>query len=112
MDNEVCPLKKAQIVYLKVNKAPTKVFSKYANFVDVFLPKLVAKLLKYIKIKNHAIKLIDDEQSLYGPIYSLRLGELETLKTYIENNLANGFIRSSKSFVEALIFFDKKQDRN
>ena len=36
--------------------------------------------------------------------------ELETLKTYIEPNLANGFIRSSKSPIGALIFFDWKPD--
>ena len=36
--------------------------------------------------------------------------KLETLKTYIENNLANGFIRPSKSSVGALILFDKKLD--
>ncbi len=36
--------------------------------------------------------------------------ELETLKAYIENNLANGFIRPSQSPAGALIFFDKKPD--
>ncbi len=34
--------------------------------------------------------------------------ELETLKAYIENNLANGFIRPSKSPVGVPILFDKK----
>ena len=36
--------------------------------------------------------------------------ELEILKTYIENNLANGFIRPSKSPAGASILFDKKPD--
>ena len=36
--------------------------------------------------------------------------ELETLKTYIETNLANGFIRFSKSLAGAPILFDKKVD--
>ena len=36
--------------------------------------------------------------------------ELETLKVYIENNLANNFIEPSKSPARALILFDKKQD--
>ncbi len=36
--------------------------------------------------------------------------ELETLKAYIENNLASGFIRPSKSPAGAPIFFDKKPD--
>lgn len=52
--------KKAQIANLKVDKALIKVLSKYANFAYVFLPKLAAKLLKYTKINNHAIKFVDD----------------------------------------------------
>ena len=54
------PSKKAQIAYLKIDKAFTKVFSKYANFVDIFSPKLVVELPKYTRINNHAIKLIND----------------------------------------------------
>ena len=34
--------------------------------------------------------------------------ELEILKVYIENNLANGFIRPSKSPAKTSILFDKK----
>ena len=37
-------LKKAKIAHLKVDKAPTKVFNEYANFVDVFSLKLATKL--------------------------------------------------------------------
>ena len=36
--------------------------------------------------------------------------ELETLKAYIETNLANEFIRSLKSPVEAPILFDQKSN--
>ena len=36
--------------------------------------------------------------------------ELETLKAYIETNLANGFIRPSKSPAGAPILFDRKSD--
>ena len=36
--------------------------------------------------------------------------ELQTLKTYIKNNLANVFIRFFKTLAEALINFDKKLD--
>ena len=55
------PSKKAQIAYLKADKAPTKVLNKYADFADVFLPKLLAKLLKHTRINNHAIELVDDQ---------------------------------------------------
>ena len=102
------PSKKAQIAHIKADKVLTKVLSKYANFADVFSPKLAIELLKYMVINNHAIELVDDWQSLYSPIYSLSFMELEILKTYIKNNLANGFIKPSKSLTRAFIFFDKK----
>ena len=49
------PLRKAQIAYLKADEAPTKVPSKYADFADVFSPKLAAELSEH-EISNHAIK--------------------------------------------------------
>ena len=103
------PLRKVQIAYLKANKAPTKMPSKYTYFADGFSPKWVAKLLKY-KISNHAIKLVNDLQLPYGPIDCLGSVKLDTLKAYIENNLANGFIKPSESPVRTFIFFDKKPD--
>ena len=58
------------------------------------------------------MKLVDDQQPPYGPIYSLKLVELETLKTYIKINLANNLIRSFKSIARALILFDKKPNKS
>ena len=63
-------------------------------------------------MNEHAIKLEEDKQLPFRPIYSLGLVELETLKTYIKNNLANGFIRPSKSSAGAFILFDKKPGRS
>ena len=63
-------------------------------------------------MNKYAIKLEEGKQSSFGSIYSLKLIELETLKTYIKTNLANNFIQSFKSSVRALILFDKKPDRN
>ena len=54
------PLKEAQIAHLKADEVSTKVFSKYADFADVFSPKLAIKLSEYIKINNYAIKLVDN----------------------------------------------------
>ena len=53
--------KKAQIAYLKANKALTKVFSKYTDFANVFLPKLAAEFSQHIRINNHIIELVDDQ---------------------------------------------------
>ncbi len=108
--NKVHPSRRAQITHLKVDEAPTKVPSEYAYFADVFSPKLAAELSEHTGINNHAIKLVHDLQPSYSPIYSLGSVELETLKAYIENNLASDFIRSFKSPAGALIFFDKKPD--
>ncbi len=69
--------------------------SEYTDFADVFSPKLAVELPKHMRINDHAIELVDDWQPPYSPIYSLRPVELETLKAYIENNLANGLIKHS-----------------
>ena len=63
-------------------------------------------------MNEHAIKLEEGKQPPFGPIYSLGTVELETLKTYIETNLANDFIRPSKSPTGAPILFDQKPDGN
>ncbi len=92
---------------MKADKVCTKVSSKYADFANVFSPKLAAKLSKYTEINDYAIELVDNLQLLYSTIYSLCSVELKILKAYIKNNLANSFIKSSKSPTGAPIFFDK-----
>lgn len=89
--DEVHPLKKFQIAYLKANKAPMEISNKVKDFEDVFSLKLAAILPKH-SVNNHTIELIDDKQLFCGSIYCLEPVELETLKTYIKNNLASGFI--------------------
>lgn len=84
--------------------------SKYVDFAAVFLPKLAVKLSKHIRINDYAIELGDDWKPLYGFTYSLELVELEILKTYIQNNLATGFMGPSKYPARVSIFFDKKPD--
>ncbi len=110
LGDKVHPSRRAQIAHLKADEALTKVPSEYADFADVFSPKLAAKLPEHIRINDHAIELVDDRQPPYGPIYSLGPVDLETLKVYIENNLASGFIRPFKSPAGAPILFDKKPD--
>ena len=97
-----------QISGLIAKEASTKVPAKYLDFADVFSPDLASELPKYNGINDHAIELVDGQQPPYSPIYSLRPVELETLKTYIETNLANGFIRPSKSPAGAPILFNRK----
>ena len=102
----------AQVRALLFNKALTMVSAEYSNYSNVFSAKYAAKLLENTGINEHAIELKEDKQSPFGPIYSLGLVKLETLKTYIKTNLAKGFIRPSKSPAGAPILFDRKLDEN
>ena len=77
------------------NEAPNLIPIEYSDFADVFLLELASELPEHTMINNHAIKLMNNWQPPYGPIDSLGPVELETLKTYIETNLKNGFIRPS-----------------
>ena len=70
------------------------------------------ELLDNTGINEHAIELEESKQPPFRPIYSLGPVELEMLKTYIKTDLANGFIRPSKSPAGILIFFDWKPDRS
>ena len=107
---DVHPSRRPQISGLIAEEAPTKVPAEYLDFADVFSPDLASELPEHTGINDHAIELVDSQQPPYGPIYSLGPVELETLKAYIETNLANGFIRPSKSPAGAPILFDRKSD--
>ena len=80
----------------------------YLDFADVFSKKSANVLSERTGANEHAIKLEEGKQPSYGLIYSLRLVELETLKTYIKTNLANSFIQASKSLAGAPIIFVRK----
>ena len=88
----------------------TEVPAECSNYSNVFSAENAAELPKNTGINEYAIKFEENKQPLFGPIYSLGPVELKTLKTYIETNLANRFIRLSKSSVGAPILFDRKPD--
>ena len=88
----------------------TRIPTEYSDISDVFSSDSVAELPEHTGINDYPINLQDDKQLPYGPIYSLRQVELETLKTYIEANLASGFIRPSKSSSGTPILFVQKKD--
>lgn len=67
------------------------VFIEYADFLDIFSKKSVAVLFKCLDINKHKIDLQLGKQPCYGPIYSLSLMKLQTLKIYIETKLGNSF---------------------
>ena len=85
---------------------------KYSYYNNVFLAENTTELLENTGMNKHTIELEEGKQPLFEPIYSLKLVELKTLKTYIEISLANGFIRPFKFSVRASILFDKNPDRS
>ena len=90
----------------------TRIPAEYSDFSSVFSSNSTAELPEYTKINDYSINLLDNKQPLYCPIYSLGLVELETLKTYIEANLASSFIRPSKSPASTPILFVRKKDNS
>jgi hypothetical protein len=87
----------------------TELPAKYAAFQDVF-DKVQASTLPEHRRYDCTIDLLPDTQPPWGPIYGLTEPEREVLKTYIEENLASGYIQHSKSPAGAPVFFVKKKD--
>ena len=98
----------AQITSLLAKKV--RIPDNYSDFADVFSEEKALVLPERTELNKHDIDLEDGKQPPFGPIYSLDLVELETLKTYIEIYLKIGFIWPSKSSASAFILFDKKPD--
>ena len=105
----IYPFRQAQVASLMSKE--TGISAKYSDFSNIFSSDFPAKLLKHNRINDYPINLLDNKQPPYGPIYSLGLMELETLKTYIETNFVSGFIRPSNSSVGAQILFIQKKNR-
>ena len=71
---DIHPTRRPQIAGLIAEEAPIKVPIEYANFADVFSPDLTSKLPEHTGINDQAIKLVDSQRPLYGPIYKIRAG--------------------------------------
>ena len=95
--------RKAQIALLLAEKVTIP--AEYSDFAHVFLEKSANMLLEQTRVNANAIKLEKGKQPPYRPIYSLGPIELKTFKTYIKTNLANNFIKASKSPAGAPILF-------
>jgi len=60
---------------------------------------------------DHEISLLNDKQSRWMSLYSMSEDQLKKVKTYLDENLKRGFIRSSKSLTEySILFVSKKND--
>lgn len=104
------PSHEALIAWLGVEEAPVAVPSEYSDLANVFSKDSVAELPDHTGIDGRAIDLEEGKQPPYRPIHSLGPVELETLKTYIDTNLASGLIRPPKPHGGAPILFVRKTD--
>ena len=99
-----------QVLVAVLTSKEIGISTEYSDFSNVFSSDSTAELPEHTGINDHPINLLDDKQLLYNPIYSLGPVELETLKTYIEANLASRFIKPSKFPASAPILFVQKKD--
>ena len=86
-----------------------QLLKKYREVSYVF-DKVKANRLPEHQPYDCPIDLQLGKDPLWGPIYNLSPTELEVLREYIDENLANGFIQHSRSPTDAPIFFVKKKD--
>lgn len=109
INSDVYPSYRPQIVGLIAKKTLIKVSTKYTNSAYGFILNLIFELFKYTEIHNHAIELVNSQQLLYKPIYSLKLVELEILKVYIEINLTNKFFKHTEIYDHTIELVDSQQ---
>ena len=110
LEMAIHPAHQTQIALLKAEEVLVTIPEEYSEYADIFSEKLAVVLPEYTEINIHVIDLEKGKLPPYGPIYSSRPVELETLKTYIKTNLVNSFICSSKSPAGTSILFDQKLD--
>jgi len=81
----------------------------YHAFADVFSKTKAGKLAEH---RPYDLKITLDEGTTppFGPIYSLSQEELAALRKFIDENLATGFIRPSRSPCGAPVLFIRKKD--
>ena len=81
----------------------------YYNYTDVFSKVKASELPPHCKY-DLKIDLEEGTSPPLGTIYSLSPVELETLQTFIDENLCTGFIQPSSSPHAAPVLFVKKKD--
>lgn len=94
---------KSQITLLVAKEMA--ILAEYLDYIKVFLKEFVIKLYECFDINKYLINLESSKLPPYGLIYSLKPVEFKTLKTYIETNLGNDFIRLFKSPTKIFILF-------
>ena len=102
--HEICALSKKEKTEIVSNSSPmTDALEKvvpilYHKYLWLFEELLNEQALPAHKPYDHAIILEpEDAMPPFGPIYQLSAEHLQSLKEFIDRNLAKGFIRKSNS---------------
>ena len=81
----------------------------YHDFLSVF-SEAASERLPEPKPYDHAIDLEPEAKPFHSRVYPLSPGEQVELDKFLEENLAKGYIRPSKSPMSSPFFFVKKKD--
>jgi hypothetical protein len=94
---------------LNLEAAEPPVPDKYKDYAHVF-SKAESNILPPHRLYDHKIQLEADGASslCYSPLYKISAKELETVKEYLTDNLAKGFIEPSQVPFAAPVLFVKK----
>ncbi|KAG9939811.1 hypothetical protein KCU85_g10054, partial [Aureobasidium melanogenum] len=90
--------------------APSDIPEQYKKWKRLFQEEENANALPRHQPWDHEIRLEPGKQPTFGPIYALSEKELKTLREYLDENLARGFIRKSESPAGYPILFAPKKD--
>lgn len=90
--------------------APSDIPGQYSKWIRLFQEEANADALPRHQPWDHEIRLEPGKQPTFGPIYALSEKELKTLREYLDENLARGFIRKSESPAGYPILFAPKKD--
>jgi transposase InsO family protein len=89
---------------------PSVIPEQYSKWKRLFQDEENANALPRHQPWDHEIRLEPGKQPTFGPIYALSEKELKTLREYLDENLARGFIRKSESPAGYPILFAPKKD--
>jgi hypothetical protein len=81
----------------------------YEDLKEVF-SKTKAQAVAEHGLHDLMIDLVEGKEPPWGPIYNLSSKELETLRNYLDENLAQNWMRPSTSSAGAPVFFVPKKD--
>jgi hypothetical protein len=97
------------VVAQQVEEEEAGILPEYDDLKEVF-SKSKAQEVPEHGPHDLTINLIEGKEPPWGPIHNLSVKELETLRSYLDENLARKWIRLSTSSAGAPVFFVPKKD--